>query len=295
MYYFAYEEPVFRPPSEARSLILQATIGCSQNTCKFCGMYKMKRFRIRAVADVLADIASVPEAHRRYYQRVFLADGDALVYPQQGLVEILDALAVNFPNLTRVGVYASPASLVTKTVEELQALRERKLGILYFGLESGDAETLKLVAKGYAPERMLALCRRAQQAGIKISVTAILGLAGRRRTKEHACATADWINALAPEYFSLLTMFRRHNDDYFKMIEPLSNGEIIGEALQIVERLNPQKTILRSNHVSNILNLSGRYPQDREKIIGQAREALLLAKARPEWAGMVPDYGEDYF
>ena len=210
-------------------------------------------------------------------------------------MEILDALAVNFPNLTRVGVYASPASLVTKTVEELQALRERKLGILYFGLESGDAETLKLVAKGYAPERMLALCRRAQQAGIKISVTAILGLAGRRRTEEHACATADWINALAPEYFSLLTMFRRHNDDYFKMIEPLTNGEIIGEALQIVERLNPQKTILRSNHVSNILNLSGRYPQDREKIIGQARDALLLAKARPEWAGMVPDYGEDYF
>ncbi len=224
LYYFDYEEPVFRPPSEARSLIIQATVGCSQNDCGFCGMYKMKRFRIRPVEDILAEIKLIPAQHRAHVQRVFLADGDALVYPQAGLVKILDELAVAFPGLTRVGIYASPNSLTTKTVAELKVLRQKKVRILYFGLESGDAVTLKLVRKGYAPDQMLALCRKAQEAGIKLSVTAILGLAGRKRSGEHAIATADWINALSPEYFSLLTMFRRHNDAYFQAIEPLSNG-----------------------------------------------------------------------
>ena len=210
-YYFDYEEPVFRPPSEAGSLILQATIGCSQNGCGFCGMYKMKRFRIRPVEDLLAEMKTVPAHHREHIQRVFLADGDALVYPQNGLTAILDALAETFPNLTRVGIYASPNSLTTKSVEELQVLREKKLRILYFGLESGDAETLKLARKGFLPGEMLSLCRKAQEADLKLSVTAILGLAGQERSREHAEATAEWINALSPEYFSLLTMFRRHN------------------------------------------------------------------------------------
>ena len=179
MYYFNYEEPVFRPPSEARSLILQITIGCSQNQCKFCGMYKMKQFRVRSVAAIATEIEAIPERHRHHYQRIFLADGDALVYPQQELVEILDLLNEKFSNLTRVGIYASPKSLTTKSVEELQQLKTRKLRILYFGLESGDAPTLELTNKGYSPEQMLELCCKAQKAGIKLSITAILGLAGR--------------------------------------------------------------------------------------------------------------------
>ncbi len=295
MYYFDYVEPVFRPPSEAGSLILQITIGCSQNRCRFCGMYKMKKFHLRSVAEIATEIAAVPQSHRQQIQRIFLADGDALVYPQQGLMELLDLLAENFPRLTRVGAYASPNSLTTKSVTELAELKAKKLRILYFGLESGDAATLKLIDKGFSPQQMLELCKKAKKAGIKLSVTGILGLAGRARSREHALATAEWINQLSPEYFSLLTMFRRHNDDYFALIEPLTNGEIISEALTIVGQLNPQKCILRSNHVSNILNLSGSYPKDRDRLIAQTEAALSEARKQPDWFNAVPDYGEDYY
>ena len=292
---FSYNEPLFRPPSEARSLIFQITIGCSQNTCGFCGMYKMKHFSCRPLSDILTEIASFPASHRPMIQRVFLGDGDGLVYPQDDLIAILDRLAQTFPNLTRVSAYASPNSLTTKTVEEMTELRNRKLRILYFGLESGDPDTLLLANKGFAPEQMLVLCQNARSAGLKLSITAILGLAGRKRSAAHAHATAAWINALSPEYFSLLTMFRRHNDAYFTSIEPLSHGEVLEEALTVVRDLNPQGTILRSNHVSNSLNLAGRYPRDREAIIAQAEAALQQARRNPRWFNEVPDYEETIF
>lgn len=295
MYYFDYSEPLFRPPSEAGSLIFQITLGCSQNSCSFCGMYKMKQFRLRPVAEILAEMQSIPLTQRTRIRRVFLADGDALVYPQAGLLEILELLASYFPNLTRVAAYASPNSLTTKTVGELQVLRERRLRILYFGLESGDDATLALVNKGFDSVRMLALCQKAKDAEIKLSVTAILGLAGRGRTAEHAAATAAWVTSLSPEYFSLLTMFRRHNDAHFALIEQLSNGEVVQEALEIVRRLAPQKTILRSNHVSNILNLAGSYPKDRQRIIAQAEACLREAERHPDWYNLVPDYEETHF
>ena len=294
-YYFDYHAPVFRPPSEANSLIFQITIGCSQNSCGFCGMYKTKTFGIRSVAEIRQEIAQVPAHHRSHIQRVFLADGDALVYPQQGLLQLLDLLSEAFPRLTRVGLYASPNSLTTKTVAEMLALREKKVRILYFGLESGDADTLKLARKGFTPEQMLQLCRNAQQAGLKLSVTAILGLAGQARSEQHALATADWINALSPEYFSLLTMFRRHNDSYFQTIRPLSNGQVLEEALTIVRRLAPQRTILRSNHVSNILNLAGSYPKDRERIIAQAESALAQGRKHRQWFSQTSDYEEEFY
>ena len=292
---FSYNEPLFRPPSEARSLIFQVTIGCSQNTCGFCGMYKMKRFRNRPLNDILTEIESIPASHRPLVQRVFLGDGDGLVYPQDDLLVVLDRLGQTFPNLTRVGAYASPNSLTTKTVAELTALRSRKLRILYFGLESGDPDTLVLADKGFTPEQMLALCQNARSAGLKLSITAILGLAGRRRSGEHAQATAAWINALSPEYFSLLTMFRRHNDAYFKKIAPLSHGEVLEEALTVVRDLNPQGTILRSNHVSNSLSLAGRYPRDHDRIIAQAEAALQQARKNPHRFNQVPDYEETNF
>lgn len=293
--YFDYNQPLFRPPSEAHSLIFQITLGCSQNGCTFCGMYKMKNFALRKVEEVAAEIAAIPATHCARVQRVFLADGDALVYPQAGLIQILDLLAENFPALTRVAAYASPNSLTTKSVENLQLLREKKLRILYFGLESADDATLKLVNKGFDSLQMLAECEKARAAQIKLSVTAILGLAGRERTHEHALATAAWVNALSPEYFSLLTMFRRHNDAHFGLIDQLSNGEVIEEAVELVRNLHPHKTILRSNHVSNILNLAGSYPKDREKIIRQAELALGEVKKNPQLFNLVPNYAETYF
>ncbi|MBD1401711.1 radical SAM protein [Pelovirga terrestris] len=292
---FSYNEPLFRPPSEARSLIFQVTIGCSQNTCGFCGMYKMKRFSCRPLNEVVAEIESIPAVYRPQIQRVFLGDGDGLVYPQDRLLEVLDRLAQTFPNLARVSAYASPNSLTTKSVAEMTELRRKKLRILYFGLESGDPDTLLLANKGFSPEQMRVLCQNAQAAGQKLSITAILGLAGRKRSSDHAQATAAWINGLSPEYFSLLTMFRRHNDAYFTKIEPLSHGEVLEEALAVVRQLHPQGTILRSNHVSNSLALAGRYPRDREAIIAQAVAALQQARQHPRWFNEVPDYEETLF
>jgi radical SAM superfamily enzyme YgiQ (UPF0313 family) len=293
--FFHYDEPLFRPPSEAQSLILQATIGCSQNSCRFCGMYKMKQFRMRPVEEILGEINAVPKQVGRQVRRVFIADGDALVYPQQGLETILDALLLAFPLLTRVAAYASPNSLTTKSSAELAVLMQKKLRILYFGLESGDAETLTKVCKGFEPSEMLELCQKAQGAGMKLSVTAILGLAGRERTLQHASATADWINALSPEYFSLLTMFQRHNDDWFASITPLSHGEILEELLAMVRLLSPRKTILRSNHVSNFLNLAGSYPKDRLRLIADVEAALAVARDNPLWFSQVPGYAEQYY
>lgn len=293
--YFSYDYPLYRPPSEAHSQIFQITLGCSQNHCTFCGMYKSKQFRVRPVAELKAEITRIPIAHRGSVQRVFLADGDALIYPQAGLAEILDILAESFPRLARVGIYASPNSLQGKSAEELSFLREKKLRILYFGLESGDEQTLSAINKGFSPGVMLDLCRKAQQAGMKLSVTAILGLAGQERSREHARATAQWITQLSPAYFSLLTMFHRHNDDFLRSLTLQTNGGILTEALEIVRHLAPQKTILRSNHVSNILNLAGSYPKDREKIIALAERALLQARQRPVWFNEVPDYSEENF
>ena len=294
-YHLNYEEPVFRPPSEARSLILQATIGCSQNQCRFCGMYKMKQFRLRSLDDLAQDLAQIPPFERQQIKRVFLADGDALVYPQQPLLKLLTMLHQQLPALTRVSSYASPRSLTTKSEEELRQLKENKLRIIYLGLESGDSKTLQLVNKGFDAEQMLALCQKAKNAGIKLSITAILGLAGRERSTQHAEATASWINALSPEYFSLLTMFRRHNDDYFTSIDPLSHGEVMEETLLILQNLQPQKTILRSNHASNFLNLAGSYPKDRQRLIDTAQQALTMARRDPEWFNQVPGYSEEYY
>lgn len=290
-----YVEPLFRPPSEARSLIFQITVGCSQNRCRFCGMYKGKKFSLKPVEEVLEEIREIPGRYRLAVDRVFLADGDALVYPYDGLVRILDGLAEAFPKLTRIGVYASPASLTTKPPEELEILREKRLKILYFGLESGDDETLARVDKGYSSERMAELALKARNAGMKLSVTAILGLAGRERSLEHARATAAWVNRVSPEYFSLLTLFHRHNEEFVRELSPCNRRELMLEAREIVAGLNPARTILRSNHVSSFLSLAGSYPKDRERLIADVDAALARAEGMPGFLEGYPGYAEEYY
>ncbi|MBE0504558.1 MAG: radical SAM protein [Desulfuromonadales bacterium] len=290
-----YVEPLFRPPSEARSLIFQITIGCSQNSCTFCGMYKEKRFQIRPVAEIIEEIQRIPEIYRPRIDRVFLADGDAIVYPFAGLVEILDSLAATFPNLARIGAYASPASLTTKSAEELTILRGKRLRILYFGLESGEDETLLSVNKGFSAEAMAQQAMKARAAGMKLSVTAILGLAGRKRSLNHARATAAWVNQVNPEYFSLLTLFHRHNDDFVRTLEQCTRRELLLEAREMLSHLHPIRTILRSNHVSNFLNLAGSYPKDRERLIADVDAAMDAAKLRPGFLDSVPAYAEEYY
>lgn len=290
-----YIEPLFRPPSEARSLIFQITVGCSQNSCTFCGMYKGKRFRIRPVEEIVGEISALPAIYRPRVERVFLADGDALIYPLAGLTEILDALAKTFPNLNRVGSYASPASLQSKSREDLVLLREKRLRILYFGLESGEDETLKAINKGFRSEEMARLALKARQVGMKLSVTAILGLAGQLRSLDHARSTAEWINQVQPEYFSLLTLFHRHNDDFVRSLKQCTRRELMLEARAMLTSLHPHRTILRSNHVSNFLNLAGSYPKDRERLIADVDAALAQAELSPGFLDVVPEYEEEYY
>lgn len=290
-----YVEPLFRPPSEARSLIFQITIGCSQNRCTFCGMYKGKPFRLKPLDEVLAEINGIPPHYRPRIDRVFLADGDALIYPQDGLIAILDTLAGTFPALNRVAAYASPNSLAGKTSEELELLRDRKLRILYFGLESGDNDTLRNINKGYDAERMAELALKARHSGIKLSVTAILGLAGRARSLEHARATAAWVNRVNPEYFSLLTLFHRHNDDFVRSLQQCTHGELLREVHEMLLQLNPERTILRSNHVSNFLNLAGSYPKDRQRLIKDVEMAVARGGSIPGFMESVPTYNEEYY
>ncbi len=290
-----YVDPVFRPPSEARSLIFQVTIGCSRNRCTFCGMYKGKRFAMKPLEDVRGEIAAFPECYRPHVDRVFLADGDALVYPFAGLATILDTLAATFPPLTRVGCYASPHSLTTNTPEELAALREKRLRILYFGLESGDEETLAAIDKGYPAGRMAELALTAREAGMKLSVTAILGLAGRERSLRHARATAAWVNRVNPEYFSLLTLFHRHNDDFVRALDQCTRRELMLEARELLCHLAPTRTILRSNHVSNFLNLAGSYPKDRQRLVADVDAALTHAARLPGFLDGVSEYTEEYY
>lgn len=290
-----YEEPLFRPPSEARSLIFQITIGCSQNTCTFCGMYKGKRFRIKPLQEVIDEITSIPVIYRQMVTRVFLADGDALVYPFEGLLQILDVLAATFPKLARVGSYASPASLKTKSLEQLEALRQKKLRILYFGLESGDDGTLENIKKGFSSEDMANEAIKARSAGMKLSVTAILGLAGKGRTLVHARRTGEWINRVSPEYFSLLTLFHRHNDDFVRSLEQCTHRELMMEAREMVSQMNNCSTILRSNHVSNFLNLEGTFPKDRTRVLGDIDKALEQAARHPGFLDAVPEYSEKYY
>lgn len=290
-----YIEPLFRPPSEARSLIFQVTVGCSQNQCLFCGMYKDKHFHVRPIQEILAEIGEIPAGCRPRIDRVFLADGDALVYPFEGLCTILDALAATFPDLSRVSSYASPKSLTTKSAEQLAKLRTKKLKILYFGLESGDDATLLAVNKGFESGRMAELALMAREAGMKLSVTAILGLAGCERSLQHARATAAWVNRVNPEYFSLLTMFHRHNDDFINSLLQCTRRELMLEAREMLHYLHPTKTILRSNHVSNFLNLAGSYPKDRERLIADVDVALKHAAVRPGFLDEVPVYQEEYY
>ncbi|GAM10364.1 radical SAM superfamily protein [Geobacter sp. OR-1] len=290
-----YVEPLFRPPSEARSLIFQITVGCSQNSCTFCGMYKGKKFRIRPVDEIIKEITAIPERYKPTIDRIFIADGDALVYPFAGLVTLLDTMVETFPNLTRIGSYASPNSLITKNLDQLVILREKKLRILYFGLESGDDETLAFIKKGFTAEEMAQQAIKARTAGMKLSVTAILGLAGRERSLDHARATAAWVNLVNPEYFSLLTLFHRHNEEFVRQLKQCTRRELMLEAKEMLLHLNPARTILRSNHVSNFLNLAGSYPKDRDRLIKDVESALAKAAICPGFLDEVPEYEEEYY
>lgn len=286
-----YDQPLYRPPSEANSLIIQATLGCSFNRCTFCSMYKTKEFGARPLADVFADIELAAKT-RPHAHRVFLADGDALVLPADHLARILDKLAETFPDLARVSLYALPANLLKKTTEELRALRRRKLSLLYYGIESGSSDILKRIRKGASPQAMIEGLTKAKEAGVKTSCTVILGLGGKHRWREHIDRTADLLNAVAPKYVSTLQLMldRTTVTDFLERFgEPFEFQDDEGalkEQERLVSRLNPASPIIfRSNHASNALPLAGTLPKGRAKLLSAIHAAqdgdLAL---RPTWA-----------
>lgn len=299
---------IIRPPSEWMSYFLPLTSGCSNNTCTFCGYYGSKlqmrdpeeaRNEVDAVALFIRRgirLSGVPEAVYAVAQgwdgrRVFLQDGDALVYPFAKLTEVLRYLNEKLPHVERVGAYATPQDILRRSVDELQELKRLKLGILYTGLETGDDELLQKVGKGVSSDQLIEVGRKVKEAGIPFSVTVILGLGGVDRSKEHVAGTARILTAIDPAYAGALTLTLVPGTPLYEEwqrgeFHPLSPFESLGELQLIVENSGFTDCFFSSMHASNYLSVRGRLPQDKKKMLGQVEGVLASGDPsllRPEY------------
>ncbi|WP_283673932.1 radical SAM protein [Butyricicoccus sp. Marseille-Q5471] len=273
-----YEGRVFRPPSEAYSLIVQVTIGCSHNKCTFCDMYKEKQFRVRKIEDVKRDFDDARRQYRRV-DRIFLADGDALMCRAEHMAEILRYIKAVFPECERVTSYGSPASILVKKQEELNLLHELGLDMIYLGLESGSDEVLKRINKGETADEIVRAGLMVKQAGMKLSVTCIAGLGSMELSEEHAVKTAEALSRMKPEYIGLLTLLfeletplmREWQAGRFYLMNPI---EIAHETLILLEHIDSEGSVFRANHASNYVNLAGTLNRDREAMCSRLRQAL---------------------
>lgn len=267
-----YEGSIYRPPSEASSLIIQATVGCSHNQCLFCTMYKGKPFRIRPLQEILADIDWAFQQYGPTVERIFFADGDALIMDTQDLLTLFQHSKERFPGLNRIGVYGSPQSILRKSVEELRALKAAGLGILYLGIESGSDRVLEGMKKGVTAEQMIAAGQRVKASGITLSAMVILGLGGQSLSEEHGRESARVCSAIQPEYLSLLTLMIEEHSALVPQIRSgafseVSPREALRELRELVSGLQLERTVLRSNHASNYVSINGRLPKDKERIL----------------------------
>ncbi len=273
-----YEGNIIRPPSEANSILLQATVGCSHNKCTFCGAYKGERFKIKPDAVIDADIAFAAQ-YGRQQKRLFICDGDGLIIPQQRLVALLEKIKARLPWITRVGIYANTKSIDMKSPQELKSLADLGLGIVYMGLESGDDATLKKINKGANAARMIAAGRKVRQAGIKLSLTVLLGVAGRERSEIHARETGRVLTAIDPEFVGALSlmlipgtpMHDDFEDERFELIEP---QEMLRELETMLAHTHMSSGLFHANHASNYLPIRARMPADKEKTLQLIRRAL---------------------
>ncbi len=267
---------IFRPPSEADSLILQVTVGCSYNRCTFCGAYQGKRFRIKRFEEIKEDIDEV-SAYR--IQRVFLADGDALVIPQKDLLRIASYLREKLKGLERIGIYANAKDVLRKSVEELRALKDLGVGILYLGLESGDAEILKRIKKNATVDELIRAAKRVKESGISLSVTVILGLGGVEGSQTHAVETGKVLSEMDPDYVGALSLMIVPGTPIEKEIEtgrlrlPTAFG-LIQELEMMITHCQFSHCFFASNHASNYLPLRIRMPEQKEEALERIREVL---------------------
>lgn len=275
-----YIEPVYRPPSEAKSFILPVTNGCSWNQCSFCEMYTdpQKKFSARKETDVLADIERSGQ-QLMGVSRVFLADGDAMVLSSRRLLTILQALNKAFPELRRVGAYCLPRNVARKTVEELIDLKNNGLSILYVGVESGDDEVLTRIKKGETAESTLSALQKIKQAGIKTSVMVLNGLGGAELSEQHAVNSARLINQAQPDFLSTLVLTfhrgpKRFVDDFGNSFVELNNKGLFTEMHRFISELNLESTVFRSDHISNRLVLKGTLGRDKDAMLRQIDQAI---------------------
>jgi len=274
-----YEGIIIRPPSEAESLILQVTVGCSHNRCTFCPAYKEKRFRIKPVDEVLADIDQRAASGADDVRRVFLCDGDPLIIPQKKLVAVLGHLGEKFLRLQRIGIYGNAKSILRKSIKDLSELREKKLGIVYMGLESGDRDTLESVKKGVAPEQMIEAARRVKQAGVKLNVTVLLGLGGRDRSHIHANETMKVLNQMEPNHVGALTLMLVPGTPLYDSFE---RGEfVLPEKFELIEELRAmiaesqlENCLFFSNHASNYFSIKARLSKDKERVLNKLERVI---------------------
>ena len=265
-----YEGDIIRPPSEANSLLLQVTVGCSHNKCSFCPAYKKKKFRIKSYDEILEDILEA--SHWRSIDKVFLCDGDALIIPQERLIQILGLIRTHIQGVKRVGIYANAKSILRKTIDELVELRELGLGIVYLGIESGNDELLRKIRKGVTAEQMIEAGRRVKDAGIPLSVTVILGLGGGEQNTEHANDTARILTDIDPEYASALTLMLMpgtplHSEYESGKFALSDKFDLLRELASIIEKSDFSDCYFTSNHASNYLPIRARLPQEKEKTV----------------------------
>jgi radical SAM superfamily enzyme YgiQ (UPF0313 family) len=283
-----YEGSCIRPPSEAHSILLQVTTGCSHNKCTFCGSYKDKRFRIKEEDLIFRDIRWAAQ-HGRHYRRLFLMDGDALIIPQERLVRILEEINRQMPWLERIGTYANAKSIRKKTPEQLRELAEKKLGIVYLGMESGDDQVLQAVCKGASAGEMVDKGRKVRQAGIRLSVTVLLGIAGREGSLRHARATGEALTEMDPDYVGALTVMLLPGtplyEDFRSGVFQLPDEEgILRELAEMLRHTQLSNGLFVSNHASNYLPLKVQFPGDKEQGLAQIDRAIQgETSLKPEW------------
>ena len=285
MHFDTAEGTVYRPPGEADSLIIRVTIGCSHNSCTFCGMYREVKFRVRSMDEITAQI-KLAASNQPNLRRVFLADGNALVLPTAKLLEIINLLRKYFPRLSRVTCYGGPKDILRKSLSELTALKQAGLKIIYLGLESGDEEVLLEVNKGVSSIEMVEAGRRVMATGIKLSLMVILGLGGKKLTRAHAFNTALAINEINPSMLSTLTLMLQGDIPLALAAKqgkfhPLSALEIMQELELMIREIKLLKPcIFRSSHISNLLPLAGTLPKDKDLLLSEINEMVdyLLSK-----------------
>jgi radical SAM superfamily enzyme YgiQ (UPF0313 family) len=288
-----YDFPLFRPPSEARSLIFQVTLGCSWNRCRFCASYRTKEFLVRPFEEVEREVLEMSARHPDA-RKIFLADGDPMAAPTGYLVKVLDLMNRRFPSLERISTYAGPTNLMAKTPEELGMLKERKLDLLYLGIETGNDELLKRVGKGATAAQIVEGSRKALQAGLRLSAFIILGLGGVEGSHAHAKDSARVVNEIAPQFLATLTLIplpdaRTYEDRImgrgFRLIDPVQS---LRELRWFVEDLELSGCKFGTEHASNYLSITGMtLPGDKDEILRRIDKALLDTSPgmlRPEWS-----------